>query len=98
MTVHVCAGPEGCVLTVTSNDERSASGVENENVPSAPIGRSSPLLSCSVSPVPARPETMPPTLNLSVTQSTSTLVTFPLASLPEPDVTLHVCLGFDGCI
>ena len=55
-------------------------------------------LSCrtTVSPAPS-PVTLPPTVKLAVAQVTATFVTFALA-MPEPIVTVQVCLGAVGCV
>ncbi len=67
-------------------------------VPFAEMDRLSPPLFWSTSPVPARPETVPPTVDAPVTQVTATFVTFPLPTVPLPFVTVHVCAGEVGWV
>ena len=68
------------------------------NAPLPPIGRSFPPLFRSTRPVPISALTVPPTVKLLVVQETLMLVTFALATVPEPFVTLHVWLGLVGCV
>ena len=60
-TVHVWLGDEGCVDTVTLYIAPSATDVVNANEPSAVTDRLSPRLSCSISPAPTSPVTVPAT-------------------------------------
>ena len=98
VTTHVCAGVMGLVLTVTAKFVPSVRGVAKTKVPSADTGRSSPPLSWSTRPVPERPITEPPTVNLLVTQATATLVAFAPASVPVPLVTVQTCERLVGCV
>ncbi len=52
-----------------------------------------------MSPDPARPVTIPPTVKLEVTQATVTPVTFDIAIVPVADAgtTVQICDGDDGC-
>ncbi len=61
--VQVCEGRVGGVATVTSNVLPLASSVANVKLPFDAIGRSSPPLLRNTRPLPARPATVPPTLN-----------------------------------
>jgi hypothetical protein len=70
-----------------------ASAVANVKAPFAETVRLSPPLSCSTSPVPVRPVTVPPIVTPEpalVVQVTATLVTFALA-VPLPLATVQVC-------
>src|SRR4051812_33210171 len=95
-TVQVCHGIVDWVFTVTPYAALLETGVANVNVPSAFTERSSPPLFCSTSPEPARPVTVPPTLNDRVWQLTCTSVTSASPALLLPLVTEHICVGFDG--
>ncbi len=86
VTVQVCVGIVGCVLTVTANAEPVVSAVANVKVPSALMARSSPPLSSSTSPPPARPITLPPTANLAGAASRPAASVPPSRGvLPSPD-------------
>ena len=65
--------------------------------PLAEIVRLSPPLSCNTT-VPIKPDTVPPTVEVLVTQLTATLVTFALPTVPEPLVTVQLWLGLVGCV
>jgi len=95
VTTHVCTGFDGCVSTVTLY--APGTSVANVNVVApAVIGRLSPPLSCNTNPVLVRPVIVPPIENLEV-QATWTFVTLAEAD-PEPLLTVHVCVGFVGCV
>src|SRR5215469_3694193 len=64
VTVQVCAGLLGCVDTVTAYAPLTA--VVKVNGPFPLIVRLSEPLSCKTNPVPARPVTVPPTVNVGV--------------------------------
>ncbi len=66
------------------------------NAPLPPIGRLLPPLFCSTRPVPVSPLTVPPTVKLLVMQAMLMFVTFALATVPEPFVTVQVWLGLVG--
>src|SRR5713226_7951711 len=65
VTVQVCAGPVGCVSTVTAYFAPLAREVLNVNEPLAEIERLSPPLSWRTSPVPDRPEIVPPMVKVA---------------------------------
>ncbi len=60
VTTQFCKGAEGCARTVTLYVAPLAMDVAKVKLPFAPTGRLSPLLSCKTSPVPERPDTVPP--------------------------------------
>jgi hypothetical protein len=64
------------------------SGVAKVKLPLDGIGRSSPPLTSSTRPEPARPLTVPPSVNWRVTQLTAMLLTLP-ATVPEPLAIVH---------
>src|SRR5215469_49611 len=59
--------------------------------------RLSPALSCSTSPDPASPVTVPPIVNAAAAQVTCTLLTLAVA-VPVPFVTVQFCAGLLGCV
>jgi hypothetical protein len=59
-TLQFCVGLEGCVETVTLYVAPLLSGVEKVKLPLLLTEKLLPPLSCRVSPVPAKPETVPP--------------------------------------
>ncbi len=97
VTVHDWFGAVGCVPTVTAYAPPPVTAVAKVNAPFAATGRLSPPLSCRTRPVPASPETVPPTVALAVEHVTVTFVTLALA-VPVPFVTAHVWTGADGCV
>src|SRR5579871_2307583 len=60
--------------------------------------RLSPPLSCRTSPVPASPDTVPPTLKVFVAQLTDTVVTSEPPTVPEAPDRVQVWLGLEGCV
>src|SRR2546430_17581268 len=64
----------------------------NLNVPFAEMVRLSPPLSCSTSPVPANPETEPPTESVPTEQVTTILPTLAV-TVPDPLPTVQTCAG-----
>ena len=64
LTVQVCCGLLGCVLTVTLYDCSVMSAAANVKAPLADTARSSVALSSSTRPLPVRPVTAPPTVYL----------------------------------
>src|SRR5258708_34544917 len=68
------------------------------NGPLALIVRALPPLFRSTRPVPVSPITVPPTVKLLVVQEMPMVVTFALATVPEPFATVHVWLGPVGCV
>ncbi len=97
VTVHVCVGPAGCVLTVTAKAPPLATVVAKVNVPLALTARSSVLLFWRTRPVPESPITVPPILKFDTVQVTVTFVTFAVA-VPWLLATVHCCVGIDGCV
>src|SRR5260221_6731770 len=88
-TTQVCAGFDGCVLIVTAYAEPLVSGVGNVKFTlfrPVTVTVSVPLFS-NTNPLPANPETFPPTVNTGA-HVTCTPDTF-AAALPEPLVTLQ---------
>src|SRR5690242_10788363 len=98
VTVHDCVGPVGCTATVTLYGAPLGMPVTKVKAPSAPIDRSSPPLFWSTSPLPASPPTVPPTVKSLVLQLTTTLVTLPSPTVPEPLPTVQACVGPLGCV
>src|SRR5579863_9867288 len=64
MTTQFCAGLEGCVRTVTLYAPPLLTAVLKVKLPLVVMERLSPPLSCNTSPVPERPETVPPMVNV----------------------------------
>jgi hypothetical protein len=61
VTTQFCAGFEGCVRTVTLYAAPLAMAVVNVKVVAPALtDKLLPPLSCNTSPVPVRPETLPP--------------------------------------
>src|SRR3569623_1712741 len=81
-TVHVCAGPLGCVDTVTLNVWTLDSRVANGSVTLPETGRLSAPLSCSTRPVPVSPTTWALTVYSVVVQVISTPSTSPFPTFP----------------
>ena len=83
---------------LTANAAPLATGVAKVNA-DPETGKLSPPLSCSTRPLPVRPETEPPIVNVDVVQVTATEITFPVVTVPDAVfvVTVHVCAGLDGC-
>ena len=96
--VQVSHGVVGWVFTVTTYGDPLATAIGNSNVPLAITGSVSPPLSCSTSPLPVRPDTVPPTAYAAVTHETLTDVTLAVPMMPVPPVSEHVWLGPVGCV
>src|SRR3954467_13905319 len=97
-TVQVWAGDDGWVSTVTLYMAPLGTGVANVNGPSAATAKLSPRLLCKTNPLPMRPVTLPPTAYVCVAQTTMTVVTLPVATVPEPWLTEQICAGPVGCV
>ena len=69
----------------------------NVNGPFDPIASVSAPSRVSVRPEPARPLTVPPTVNESVEQLTAIPVTGPPPTVPLPGDTVQFCQGLVGC-
>src|SRR5688572_8307619 len=90
VTEHTSFAPVGCVATVTAYVAPLATCVENVNEPFAAASASPPLL-WRTSPLPVMPETVPPTVNVRVTQLIATVVIVAPSTVPAPVVTVQVC-------
>src|SRR5688572_17879164 len=103
VTEHTSFAPVGCVATVTAYVAPLATCVENVNEPFAAASASPPLL-WRTSPLPVMPETVPPTVNVRVTQLIATVVIAASSTVPAPVVTVQVCavggvgFGRDGTL
>src|SRR6185503_14137842 len=93
-----CAGPDGCVFTVTLYVAPEAIGDGKLNSPLVAIARSSPPLFCRTRPVPARPLTVPRNANAPVAQVTAMFETLAAAIVPPALPIVHVCDGPEGCV
>src|SRR5690606_23221054 len=91
-------GASGCTLPMISEAEPLASAFGNVNAPFDAIGSVSAPFNSSTRPRPSSPETVPPTLNDSVLQTTATLTTSSAPTTPAPFDTVHVCAGLLGCV
>jgi len=90
--------PAGSAETVTAKATPLRTEVANVNDPFAVIGSVSPPLSCSMRPVPSRPETVPVTAKVLVAHVTVTPVTSAATTVPLSPVTVHVCDGAPGWV
>ena len=73
-----------------------AEDVVKENAPFAATVRLLPPLLARTRPDPDNPKTLPPTVYVFVAQLTETLLTLPPVTVPLPEVTVQVWLGFVG--
>ena len=96
VTAQVWAGVVGCVCTVTVQLLALSIVCVKVKLPLAATGSTSPLLDISLSPVPARPETVPPRWIGTGAQVTATLVTSCVPTVPDPAATVQVCSGIPG--
>src|SRR5713101_4806442 len=92
VTVQVCAGLVGCVLTVARYVAPRGMAVLNVKGPLTATERLSPPLFCRTSPVPSRPTTFPPMETVPVEHVIATFVTLAVA-VPAPLETVQVCTG-----
>ena len=82
-TAEGWVGVSGWGVRVAAEVLTLDTGVEKAKVPFAATTRSFPALFWRMSPVPARPVTVPPTVNFSAVQLTTTEVTLVLATVPD---------------